>query len=79
MFENTIQTNGTRSWKWVTITGRVYVDNAALEQLVDESQKVDKPITYDEAFEELARERLHEDAIPNSDEPFKFDSIDFPA
>ena len=77
MFDNSIKTNGTQSWKWVTITGRVFVDNADIGQLIDESMKSDKPLINDEAFEELARERLIEDVLPHSDDPFKFDSISF--
>lgn len=74
MLENTIQTNGTQSWKWVTISGRVYVDNDALEARVAETKE-----TTVEAFEELARDRIIQEMLPHSDEPFKFDSIDFPA
>lgn len=70
MFENVIQTNGTQSWKWVTIRGRVFVDNADLE--ADTSGR-----SADEVFEELARERLSDNVIPYSDEPFKFDAISF--
>lgn len=75
MFENTIQTNGTQSWKWVTISGRVFVDNDVLDQAVSGSEDQ----TTTEVFEELARDRLIEEVLPKTDEPFRFDSIEFPA
>lgn len=71
MFENTIKTNGTQSWKWITITGRVFVDNVALEAMSENNP--DK--TQTECFEELARERISD--LIQTDEPFKLAEISF--
>ncbi len=79
MFENTIQTNGTQSWKWVTISGRVFVDNTEIEQGISSAHDVGWDRSENTVFEELARDRLIDDVFRHADEPFKLDSIEFPA
>ncbi len=77
--DNKLQTNGHQSWKWVTITGRVFVDNSDLEISRKALHDVGEDPTADEIFEELARDRIIAEVIPHSDEPFKFDAITFEA
>lgn len=75
MFENTLQTNGKQSWKWVTISGRVFVDNVELDENVEASRTIGVNGTQDEVFESLAKSKLRE--LFPTDEPFKLDSFDF--
>lgn len=61
ILENKIQSNGTDAYKFATTTFRVYVNEAELEQLMedgyDDNGELIKP-TREEAFAYLANEEI---------------------
>lgn len=61
-------------YAWVTITGKVYVDDAEIEDLKDGADlDEDRVFDEEEAFKSLAKDKIYE--LFPTDDPFKLEDV----